>query len=141
MLYDEERRLFLAARDRYGIKPLFWTLLDGDEGDKEGGGGERGRERRLLVSAEAKGFLPLGWRPEWDVKALVDAGWGHDTRTVFKGVQKVRDVSSTRSEVLYAKGRVVPTCLSPLLAKRTLVCWPVRFQHALKLFLNASWYL
>ena len=72
-LYDESRRLFVAARDRYGIKPLFWTEIEG----------------RLVISAEAKAFLPLGWKPEWDVRAIVDAGWGHDTRTVFKGVQKV----------------------------------------------------
>lgn len=71
--------MFLAARDRYGIKPLFWTLLPhGVDG-----------ERRLVVSAEAKGLLPMGWEPEWDVRAIVDAGWGHDTRTLFKGVQKV----------------------------------------------------
>ena len=36
-----------------------------------------------------KAFLPLGWEPEWDVRSLKDAGWNHDTRTLFKGVQKV----------------------------------------------------
>jgi len=72
-LYDAKTQFFVAARDRYGIKPLFWTIVDG----------------RLLVAAEAKAFLPLGWKPEWDVKSLMDAGWNHDERTLFKGVAKV----------------------------------------------------
>lgn len=74
VLYDERSQLFVAARDRYGVKPLFWTIVDG----------------RLLVAAEAKAFLPLGWQPEWDVRSLMDAGWRCDQRTVFKGVQTLR---------------------------------------------------
>ncbi|KAI7644535.1 asparagine synthase, partial [Hortaea werneckii] len=74
VLWDEKQELFVAVRDRYGIKPLFWTVQNG----------------RLLVAAEQKAFLPLGWQPEWDVRALRDAGWNHDTRTLFKGVQKIR---------------------------------------------------
>ena len=77
VLYDETRQFFIAARDRYGIKPLFWKVIDG----------------KLVISAEAKAFLPLGWEPEWDVRAIVDAGYGHDTRTLFKGVQKVDSYS------------------------------------------------
>ncbi|KAI9656131.1 MAG: hypothetical protein M1831_004702 [Alyxoria varia] len=73
-LYDSETRFFVAARDRYGIKPLFWTIVDG----------------RLLIAAEAKAFLPLGWEPEWDVKSLMDGGWSNDQRTVFQNVHKVR---------------------------------------------------
>lgn len=73
-LYDSEKDYFVAARDRYGIKPLFWTVI----GD------------RLLISAEAKGFLPLGWQPEWDVRSIREGGWNHDSRTLFKGVKKVR---------------------------------------------------
>ena len=74
IVYDEKRKFFLAARDRYGIKPLFWTMQQG----------------RLLVASEMKAFLPLGWQPEWDVGSLRGAGWNHDVRTVFRGVQKVR---------------------------------------------------
>jgi asparagine synthase (glutamine-hydrolysing) len=73
VLFDLRRQLFLAARDRYGIKPLFWTVV----------------QNRLLVSSEAKAFLPLGWQPEWDVRSLIEEGWLHDERTVFKGVRKV----------------------------------------------------
>jgi len=73
-LYDSRTKFFVAARDRYGIKPLFWTIVKG----------------RLLIAAEAKAFLPLGWTPEWDVKSLLDGGWNHDQRTIFKGINKVR---------------------------------------------------
>lgn len=73
-IYDSSKQYFFAARDRYGIKPLFWTVVNS----------------RLLISAEAKGFLPLGWRPEWDVKSICEAGWNHDQRTLFKNVNKVR---------------------------------------------------
>ena len=73
-LYDSKIQFFVAAADRYRIKPLFWTVVDG----------------RLLIAAEAKAFLPLGWKPEWDVRALVDGSWHFGCRTLFKGVQKVR---------------------------------------------------
>lgn len=73
VIYDERSNTFLAARDRYGIKPLFWTRQDG----------------RILIAAEIKAFLGMGWKAEWDVGAIVDGGWGQDTRTIFKGVQKV----------------------------------------------------
>ncbi|EMC99897.1 hypothetical protein BAUCODRAFT_102022 [Baudoinia panamericana UAMH 10762] len=81
VLWDERRELFVAVRDRYGIKPLFWTV----QPDPAKAGG-----RRLLVAAEMKAFLPLGWEPQWDVRSLKDAGWNHDTRTLFQGVQKLR---------------------------------------------------
>jgi asparagine synthase (glutamine-hydrolysing) len=72
-LYDARRQLFIAARDRYGVKPLFWTIQD----------------KRLLVASEAKAFLPFGWKPEWDIRSLMEDGWLHDERTIFKGVNKV----------------------------------------------------
>ena len=42
-----------------------------------------------MIAAEIKAFLGTGWKAEWDVGAIADGGWGQDTRTVFKGVQKV----------------------------------------------------
>lgn len=73
-LYDSKRQLFLAARDRSGVKPLFWTIVD----------------NRLLVASEAKAFLPYGWQPEWDVRSIVTTAWLTEERTIFKGVQKIR---------------------------------------------------
>ena len=74
-LWDDREQVFIAARDRYGIKPLFWMI---DE-----------TSNQLLVAAEAKAFLGWDWKPEWDVRSLKDGGWNFDVRTIFKGVNKV----------------------------------------------------
>lgn len=78
VLWDARRQLFFAARDRYGIKSLYYTFLDG----------------RLLVATEMKSFLAFGWQPEWCVQTLRDNGWRFDSRTLFKGVRKVSYSSS-----------------------------------------------
>lgn len=73
VLYDARRKLFFAAKDRYGIKSLYYTVLNG----------------RLLVATEIKQFLAFGWKPEWNVQSLKDNGWRHDERTMFRDVYKV----------------------------------------------------
>ncbi|KXH44318.1 asparagine synthase [Colletotrichum simmondsii] len=78
ILYDETAGKVILARDRFGIKPLLWTIV------RQTGGGAR-----LLVAPEAKAFRPLGWEPQWDVGAIVDGGWMQDGRSLFKGVKKV----------------------------------------------------
>lgn len=72
-LYDARAQFFVAVTDRYGIKPLFYTINAG----------------RLLIASEAKAFLPFGWQPEWDVQSIRDNGWLCDRRTLFEGVHKV----------------------------------------------------
>ncbi|KAJ6529494.1 putative asparagine synthase [Mycena vulgaris] len=73
VLYDANRRLLFAARDRFGIKPLSYTMSGG----------------RLLLASEIKAFPALGWKPEWDVNSIVNNGYFADDRTVFKGVRKL----------------------------------------------------
>lgn len=73
-LYDDEKQLFIAVRDRYGIKPLFWTVQNGE----------------LWVSAEIKGFLGLGWQAEWDVESIVNGDFQIGAQTIFKDVRKVK---------------------------------------------------
>ncbi|RYO99265.1 hypothetical protein DL763_001629 [Monosporascus cannonballus] len=75
VLFDsrEGSRRVIAGRDRFGIKPLVWTVLG----------------NRVLLAAETKAFLPMGWQPEWNVRAITDSGWMMDDRTVFKGVRKL----------------------------------------------------
>lgn len=68
-LYDSKAHYFIAARDRYGVKPLFYTVHDG----------------KLLIASEMKAFIPFGWQPEWDVQSLLDTGYISDTRTIFQG--------------------------------------------------------
>ncbi|KAI4123940.1 MAG: hypothetical protein LQ338_005051 [Usnochroma carphineum] len=73
-LYDAKKQLLLAARDRSGIKPLFWTVHEG----------------KLLLASEAKALIPFGWRPKWDVRSIIDKGWLTEERTIFKGLRKIR---------------------------------------------------
>ncbi|KAL0576097.1 hypothetical protein V5O48_005871 [Marasmius crinis-equi] len=74
-LYDQKRQILFAARDRSGIKPLYYTLVN------EG--------KTLLIASEMKALQPLGWNPEWDVQSIVQMGDFNDNRTVFKGVHKL----------------------------------------------------
>ncbi|KAI9172815.1 Amidase chry2 [Paramyrothecium foliicola] len=75
VLFDErkESRRVIAARDRFGIKPLFYTVVG----------------NTFLFASEAKAFLPMGWEPEWNVEAIATQGWMVDDRTVFQNVKKV----------------------------------------------------
>ena len=75
VLYDNSdgKQRVIAGRDRYGIKPLVYTYVGS----------------KILIASEAKAFLPLGWKPRWDVRGITDAGWMFDDRTLFRGVRKV----------------------------------------------------
>ncbi|KAH7079477.1 hypothetical protein FB567DRAFT_571629 [Paraphoma chrysanthemicola] len=72
-LYDSKTQLFVAACDRYAIKPLYYTVHNGS----------------LLVASEIKAFLPFGWQAEWDVQSIKDVGWLCDRRTLFQGVHAI----------------------------------------------------
>lgn len=69
----DHARKVIAARDRFGIKPLFWTV----------------HQDRVLFAAEAKAFLGFGWTPAWDVESIATSRWLADDRTVFTGVRKL----------------------------------------------------
>ncbi|KAF9017213.1 N-terminal nucleophile aminohydrolase, partial [Hymenopellis radicata] len=85
VLYDQDRQLCFAARDRFGIKPLYYTFHDEVCVDADGKCSIR---RRLLVASEIKAFLALGWKPEWNIESIVHQGEYGDDRTVCKGVYK-----------------------------------------------------
>ncbi|KAJ7726323.1 putative asparagine synthase [Mycena maculata] len=73
VLYDSTRRLILAARDRFGIKPLYYTQVNG----------------QLLLASEIKAFLPFGFKAAWNVESIVHQGEYADDRTIFRGVYKI----------------------------------------------------
>lgn len=75
VLYDEKNRYVFAARDRFGIKPLFYTRKGGT----------------IYFASEIKALLELGIEACWDLEAyhqrisqvpLAD-------RTMFKGVYQI----------------------------------------------------
>lgn len=72
-IYDVKKSRLLLVRDRYGIKPFYYTVIN----------------NTLLFASEMKAFIPLGWKPEWDIDSVVHGGYFFDNRTVFKGVYKV----------------------------------------------------
>jgi asparagine synthase (glutamine-hydrolysing) len=72
-IYDAKKNRFIAARDRYGIKPLYYTVSNGS----------------LLVASEIKSFIAMGWKAEWDIDSIVNNGVISDMRTCFKGVYKL----------------------------------------------------
>lgn len=72
-IWDERRSRMIVARDRFGIKPVYYTVTNGT----------------LLVGSEIKAFLPLGWKAEWDMDSVVNNGAWFDYRTCFKGVYKL----------------------------------------------------
>ncbi|KAJ7194316.1 putative asparagine synthase [Mycena pura] len=73
VLYDLKRRLLFVARDRFGIKPLYYTVYNGC----------------IMFASEMKAFKGLGWQAEWDIESIVQNGEYGDERTVFPGVQKL----------------------------------------------------
>ncbi|KAF7370868.1 Asparagine synthetase domain-containing protein [Mycena sanguinolenta] len=73
ILYDVKRKLQFAARDRFGIKPLYYTVSNGC----------------VMFGSEIKTFMGLGWKAEWDLDSIVQNGVFGDARTVFKGVKKL----------------------------------------------------
>ncbi|KAJ7121253.1 putative asparagine synthase [Mycena crocata] len=73
VLYDSTRRFLFAARDRFGIKPLYYTHANG----------------RLLLASEMKAFLPFGFQARWNLESIVHQGEYADDRTVFEGVYKI----------------------------------------------------
>jgi asparagine synthase (glutamine-hydrolysing) len=73
VLWDASRQILIAARDRYGIKSLYYTVVQG----------------KLLVATEMKSFKAFGLQPEWCVRTLRDQSWRVESRTFFKGVHRV----------------------------------------------------
>lgn len=78
ILRDEKRALTFAARDRFGIKPLFYA-------QKEDG--------TLLLASEAKALFALGLPARWDMESFHTAASLQYTppgRTLFAGVLQLK---------------------------------------------------
>ena len=76
LLWDERRQQLLAARDRFGIKPLLYAEIDG----------------ALVFASEAKALFAAGLQALWDETtfAQMSAAVSHSPeRTLFGGVAQV----------------------------------------------------
>jgi asparagine synthase (glutamine-hydrolysing) len=75
VLFDERNRLLFAARDRFGIKPLFYAWHGG----------------ALYLASEVKALFAAGVPARWDAESLyyhLESG-GHPMRTLYDGVFQV----------------------------------------------------
>ena len=75
VIWDETERVMFAARDRFGIKPLFYAL----------------HEDTLYFASEVKALFAAGVPARWDSEnfwQMVEQG-GHQARTLFHGVFQV----------------------------------------------------
>lgn len=76
ILYDKRRRLVVAGRDRFGIKPLCWYADD----------------ERLILASKAKAIHASGVQAERDEYSLMQAlsiQYQPTNRTFFKGVRQL----------------------------------------------------
>lgn len=74
VLFDRQRRLMLAVRDRLGIKPLFYTQHEGT----------------WYFASEVKAILAAGVPCEWDEDAYASRAFYLRDHTLFKGVRSVK---------------------------------------------------
>ncbi|HEV7441957.1 MAG TPA: asparagine synthase (glutamine-hydrolyzing) [Steroidobacteraceae bacterium] len=75
IVWDETNRMLFAARDRFGIKPLFYAI----------------HNETLFLASEAKALFAAGVPARWDAESVgqaVEFG-GHPVRTLFDGVLQV----------------------------------------------------
>ena len=76
VLWDQSTRTLLAARDRFGIKPLHYTVHDGN----------------LMLASEVKALFAAGVPARWDMESFFDANSlivPRQDRTLFDGVRQV----------------------------------------------------
>ena len=75
VVWDETNRTLFAARDRFGIKPLFYAF----------------HNETLYLASEVKALFAAGVPARWDAESVyhsVEFG-GHQVRTLFDGVFQV----------------------------------------------------
>jgi asparagine synthase (glutamine-hydrolysing) len=83
VLWDARKRLLLAARDRFGVKPLVYHRSG----------------TRLVIASEAKALFALGTPTAWDAASVWEVcgmQYPPPDRTVFRGVAQLRPGWSLR---------------------------------------------
>jgi asparagine synthase (glutamine-hydrolysing) len=75
VLWDETNRTLFAARDRFGIKPLFYAI----------------HNDTLYFASEVKALFAAGVPARWDAESVYHSieGGSHQSRTLYDGVFQV----------------------------------------------------
>jgi asparagine synthase (glutamine-hydrolysing) len=92
-LYDKSRQSLFLARDRLGVKPLFYSLLDGNTV-------AFGSELKVL---KAHPRLPRSLEPQ-AVEDYFALGYIPEPKTIYRGVYKLRPGHT----MLFERGRPAP---------------------------------
>jgi asparagine synthase (glutamine-hydrolysing) len=76
VLYDEEKHVMFAARDRFGIKPLYYAIYEGN----------------LYLASEVKAILKLGVPARWNEEAIWMSTFGVPDQSLscFQGIRYVK---------------------------------------------------
>ncbi|MDH3325378.1 MAG: asparagine synthase (glutamine-hydrolyzing) [Gammaproteobacteria bacterium] len=72
-IWDSRNQLFIAARDRLGIKPLFYTVY----------------ENKLYFASEMKALFAAGVPAQWDEESYLSRAFFFRDRTLFKNIHQV----------------------------------------------------
>jgi asparagine synthase (glutamine-hydrolysing) len=73
-LWDERNKTLFAARDRFGIKPLFYAVHDGT----------------VHIASEVKALFAAGVPARWNSQIVFGSlHGGHPTETMFEGISQV----------------------------------------------------
>jgi asparagine synthase (glutamine-hydrolysing) len=90
-IWDERERALTLARDRVGIKPLYYAHLS--DNAAKGGRDARGPSNTLVFASEVKAILASGViEPELDKESLhqfLTFLWTPDPNTLFRGIKTV----------------------------------------------------
>jgi asparagine synthase (glutamine-hydrolysing) len=75
VIWDERHRRIFAARDRFGIKPLFYAF----------------HNETLYLASEVKALFAAGVPAQWDAESVYhSAEFGsHQIRTLFQGIHQI----------------------------------------------------
>jgi asparagine synthase (glutamine-hydrolysing) len=88
VVWDESRSRLVAGRDRFGVKPLFYSVINGE----------------LWMASEAKALFAAGLAAEWDEVALYQSLFliQEAGRSLFAGVEQV----PAGHQLVFESGRV-----------------------------------
>ena len=73
ILWDAKERSLFIARDRFGIKPLFYAW----------------HNEVLYIASEIKALFAAGVPARWDYESFYHAGTGYPTRTLYDGIFQI----------------------------------------------------
>ena len=73
IICDEQQRVMIAIRDRFGIKPLFYAVVNGD----------------VFFASEIKALLALGVPARWDLEGATGGFSKSHEQTEFAGISTV----------------------------------------------------